>query len=268
MPKGIFLDIDGTLTPLGSSVPPESGVRAIAAARRRGHKVFLCTSRSMPMLAPLLSYGFDGVVASAGGHVEIDGQVLYDCPMTRQQRDTALTALHSRGVFCVAEAEGGSFGDEDLPERLPEDEPIRRWRADLAESLGIRPMADYDGSRVYKVVFLCRECGQLIPARQALEKDFLFRFQWAPPGVLCGELINRKFDKGRGVLRVCGHLGLNRADTYGFGDSLNDLEMLQAVGFGVAMDSGDPRLKAAADYISPPPEADGLAKTFARFGLL
>lgn len=266
--KGIFLDIDGTLTPLGSSVPPDSAAKAISAARARGHKVFLCTSRSMPMLAPLLPYGFDGVVASAGGHVEIHNQVLFDCPMTRQQRDTALSAFHSQGVFCIAEAAGGTFGDENLPGQLPEDEPIRRWLGELAEPLGIRPMADYDGSPVYKVVFLCREEAQLKPAREALEKDFLFRFQWAPPGVLCGELINRKFDKGRGVLRVCSHLGLNRADTYGFGDSLNDLEMLQAVGFGVAMASGNAQLQAAADYISPPPEADGLAKTFAHLGLI
>ena len=69
-------------------------------------------------------------------------------------------------------------------------------------------------------------------------------------------------------MRMCRHLGLNRADTYGFGDSLNDLEMLQAVGFGVAMASGNAQLKAAADYISPPPEADGLAKTFAHLGLI
>lgn len=34
--KGIFLDIDGTLTPLGSSVPPDSAAKAISVARARG----------------------------------------------------------------------------------------------------------------------------------------------------------------------------------------------------------------------------------------
>ena len=52
--KLIFLDIDGTLTPAGSNVPPESALKAIRAAQAKGHTVFLCTGRNLAMLAPVL----------------------------------------------------------------------------------------------------------------------------------------------------------------------------------------------------------------------
>ena len=80
--KLIFLDIDGTLTTPGSNLPPESALEAIRAAQRAGHEVFLCSGRNYEMLRPLLTYGFDGAVASGGGYVFAGDRVLYDCPMT------------------------------------------------------------------------------------------------------------------------------------------------------------------------------------------
>lgn len=74
--KIIFLDIDGTLTAAGSNVPPESALQAVRAAQAKGHMVFLCTGRNYDMLRPLLCYGFDGVVASAGGYISIGNQVI------------------------------------------------------------------------------------------------------------------------------------------------------------------------------------------------
>ena len=51
--KLIFLDIDGTLTPAGSNVPPASALEAIRKARENGHLIFLCTGRNPGMMAPI-----------------------------------------------------------------------------------------------------------------------------------------------------------------------------------------------------------------------
>ena len=71
--KLIFLDIDGTLTEPGKNVPPASAVEAVRKARDNGHKVVLCSGRNYGMLSPLLRYGFDGLVGSAGGYIEYGG---------------------------------------------------------------------------------------------------------------------------------------------------------------------------------------------------
>ena len=271
-PKAIFLDIDGTLTPPGSNTPPESALEVIRAAQAKGHKVFLCTGRNPAMLAPLLVYGFDGVVACAGGYVVWGEQVLYDHPMTRQQLDTALTALHGQGVFCTIEAKDATYGDEEMPDFLVNgtggNSEIARWRKALAARLGIQPMGLYDGRPIYKVVFMCQEDSQLAPARALLEQDFQFCCQTIVERGCCnGELINRAFDKGRGVRRVCEAMGIPLSQTVGFGDSMNDLEMLQTVGASVCMENGDPRLQAISAVVCPPVEADGLAQAFRTLGL-
>lgn len=97
--KLIFLDIDGTLTTPGSNVPPESALEAIRHAQAAGHKVFLCSGRNYDMLSPLLGYGFDGAVASGGGYVFAGDQVLFDCPMTAEQKDKALRLFAEGGVL-------------------------------------------------------------------------------------------------------------------------------------------------------------------------
>ena len=271
--KLIFLDIDGTLTSPGSNVPPESALKAIEAAREAGHKVFLCTGRNYDMLSPLLRYNcFDGAVASSGGYVFYGDEVLYDCPMTEEQKDTALRLFKENGVFRTVEAVDGSFCDEGLSDFLSEssggNSELVRWRKALESDLGIRPMAEYDGRPIYKVVFMCKDVSQLAPAIEALEKDFFFLVQdMAAANCLNGELVNRKFDKGLGVRRVCEALGYDIADTVGFGDSMNDLEMIETVGMSVCMANGSPKLQKLSDMVCPAVEEDGLAKGFETLGL-
>ena len=275
--KLIFLDIDGTLTEPGSNTPPESALKAIRSAQAKGHLVFLCSGRNHGMLSPLLQYGFDGVVASAGGYVTVGDEVIYDHPMTRDQAQTALQALHAEGVFCTVETLDTTYGDENLDFFLSDNaggqgnSEIERWRKALAESLNIVPMSEFDGSKpVYKVVIMCLRDEQLQPARDLLEKDFQFVIQEiSDPDHPClnGELINRAFDKGRGVLRVCEHLGIPVEDTIGFGDSMNDIEMIRTVGTSVCMANGSRALQAESDIICPAVTDDGIASAFKDLGL-
>ena len=271
--KLIFLDIDGTLTVPGSNVPPDSALEVIRLARAAGHKVFLCSGRNYDMLSPLLKYDcFDGAVASSGGYVFYGDEVLYDCPMTEEQKDTAMRLFKENGVFRTVEAKDGSFCDEGLSDFLNEssggNSELVRWRKALESDLGIRPMAEYDGRPIYKVVFMCKEASQLAPAIEALEKDFFFLVQdMAAANCLNGELVNRKFDKGLGIRRVCEALGYDIANTVGFGDSMNDLEMIETVGTSVCMANGSPNLKKKSQIVCPAVEEDGMAKAFRDLGL-
>ena len=271
--KLIFLDIDGTLTPAGSNTPPESAMRAIRKAQSLGHKVFLCTGRNPAMLAPVLALGFEGAVAGAGGYVFAGDRVLFDCPMPKEDLETGMRLLKENGVFRTIEARDATWGDEDLGDFLAQagegNSELVRWRKALAEQLNIRPMGEYDGSPIYKIVFMCREAKQLEPARKALEKDYLFVVQdVAAHNCLNGELINRKFDKGRGVRIVAEAFGTCLEDTIGFGDSMNDLEMIETVGYSVCMANGSPALQAKSDLVCPAVEEDGLAAAFSQLGLL
>ena len=271
--KLIFLDIDGTLTRPGSNEPPQSALEAIRKARAAGHRVFLCSGRNLDMLSPLLPLGFDGAVASGGGYVFCGGEVLYDCPMTASQTERALRLFAEGGVLRTIEAKDASYCDEGMGEFLEHssggNSELLRWREALERDLGIRPMKEYDGRPIYKVVFMCSSAEQLAPAIRELESEFYFLVQdLAGANCLNGELINRRFDKGSGIRRVAEALGVPLADTVGFGDSMNDLEMIQTVGTGVCMANGSPQLKKFSDLVCPSVEEDGLAQGFRALGLI
>ena len=271
--KLIFLDIDGTLTAPGSNVPPQSALDAIRAAQALGHKVFLCTGRNYDMLRPLLAYGFDGAVASGGGYVFMGDQVLFDCPMTEEQKERALRLFAEGGVLRTIEARDASYCDPGMGEFLQQcsggNSELLRWREALEKDLGIRPMAEYDGRPIYKVVFMCARAEQLAGAIRELEGEFYFLVQdLAGANCLNGELVNRKFDKGSGIRQVCKALNVPLADTVGVGDSMNDLEMIETVGTGVCMANGSPNLKKRSDLVCPSVDEDGLAWAFRELGLV
>ncbi len=272
--KLIFLDIDGTLTLPGHNEPPESALKAIRAAQARGHKVFLCTGRNPGMLAPLLKFGFDGFIGCAGGYVKVGDEVIFDCPMEPEDAGEVMRLLHEDGVFRTVEGRDFTWGDEDLGDFLESagtgNSEIERWRKALAESLHILPMSAYDGSPVYKVVIMCMEDRQLQRTRDRFGDRYNMVLQEIKdPAHPClnGELINRAFDKGRAIERICRYCGAEIADTIGFGDSMNDLEMIRTVGTSVCMANGAEALKRESDRVCPAVEEDGMAIAFAELGL-
>src|SRR5699024_12722319 len=93
----IFLDIDGTFIEPGRMEAPASAVEAVRAAQANGHRVFLCTGRNYRMTSPVLRYGFDGYVSSAGGYVGCGPDVPLDCPTDKAQSDGARATLEAHG---------------------------------------------------------------------------------------------------------------------------------------------------------------------------
>lgn len=270
--KLVFLDIDGTLAPPGGHVPPESAQAAIRAARENGHRFFLASGRNWDMSAPFLPFGFDGAVCSAGGYVVCGDRILYDHPMSDKTRDGIVSALREGGAVCVLEARDRAYMDAGAGEILFRTEgagsEFERWKRELTDGFGARPLSEYDGGPVYKVVFLCKEARQLDRARELYEDRFSFRIQDFTDRIVLGEMISWDFDKGRGVLRICEHLGVPSEDTIGFGDSMNDWELLETVGISVCMGNGSAALKERADHVCPSVEEDGLAAAFLQLGLV
>ena len=98
--KMIFLDIDGTLVS-DLSAPSPLVKEAVRGTRKKGNKVFLCTGRNMPIIGrEILEVGFDGVVASAGAHVEADGRILWTAFCRRRRFRNV--CLYSMKTECTA----------------------------------------------------------------------------------------------------------------------------------------------------------------------
>ena len=86
MQKVVFLDVDGTIVN-NKGIIPESTKTAIRKAVENGHKMVVCSGRSLFQLPQmLLDLGFSGMITAAGGHVIADGKEIYHAVFDEEHR--------------------------------------------------------------------------------------------------------------------------------------------------------------------------------------
>ncbi|MGM0470952.1 MAG: Cof-type HAD-IIB family hydrolase [Bacillota bacterium] len=81
------------------------------------------------------------------------------------------------------------------------------------------------------------------------------------------EIMNENISKGRAVKNLAAQLDIKQEEVIAVGDSMNDLEMLEYAGLGVAVDNASAQLKKEADYITDSNQEDGVARVIEEFVL-
>jgi Cof subfamily protein (haloacid dehalogenase superfamily) len=271
--RAVFLDVDGTYADLG--IVPDGHVRAVRAAREAGHKVLLCTGRPVSMLPEsILGAGFDGLVASAGAYVEVDGEVLVDRRFPADLAARTVAALDAHDAVYVLEAQESLHVPPAASERLraileehfrhaPDGQP--KGSSAILDSL--RPAADRASVRFAKVSVFDSPIAMERIVEEIGEGIALVANSIADEGRHSGELFQRGISKADGVAAVIAHLGIAREDTVAVGDGANDLEMIAFAGVGIAIEGSAPELMALADRTAAPPRQEGLVAAFAALGL-
>ncbi len=258
--KIIFFDIDDTLCRQGR-LPDNS--RAIL---QRLHdeteiKLVIATGRGSVMLPhdirALIDEGMvDGVICTNGQYNMAGGKVLSHYPLVRD--DAAKLAKQCR--------EFGLIYQQLSENHIAWSEPMERYdimKNDFSDVCIIDP--DYYANHaIYQFsVFLTEDDEhahhEYTEAFHALGFHFT---RWQEGGA---DLLPDGASKARGIDDVCRHFGLTVEDAMAFGDGLNDIEMLQHVGIGVAMADGWPQLKAIADHVTGTIEDDGILTALKHF---
>ena len=80
--------------------------------------------------------------------------------------------------------------------------------------------------------------------------DGLFHVIRGSPNPFFAEFLNPGINKGTALAALCEHLSIPLASCVAFGDGDNDIEMLSAVGLGVAMHNARTNVKAAAKMVT------------------
>lgn len=274
--KLIFLDIDGTL--VASMAKPSRLTReAVQSARRKGHRLFLCTGRNMPIIGEdIRQIGFDGIISSAGAHVEVGEKVLYDSLLPEETVQECLDVFHSNGIFCRIEDRKGIYTDHQMEALLrdaeadPANSELIRMQKEIEAGIVIHPYDQYPGEGAYKLCFTSTSLEAVEQARPCLEDRFSFVVHPYGDSNRCfnGEIIPRGVDKGKAMELVCRYYGMELSDTVAFGDSMNDSGMIRCAGTGIAMGNACQELKGMADQVCGSVEEDGLYYEFEKLGLL
>ena len=76
------------------------------------------------------------------------------------------------------------------------------------------------------------------------------------------DVYRKGFTKGTAVQYIYERLNISKENTYAFGDGVNDMEMLELVGHGIAMGNAVEPLKQIADDITLSVSEEGIADYF------
>ena len=82
------------------------------------------------------------------------------------------------------------------------------------------------------------------------------------------DVIPANSGKGTGIQQILAYYHLSKEEALAFGDGNNDIEMLQSVGTGVAMENASAQLKAVADDVCGHVAEDGIYQYFLRQGMI
>lgn len=270
MGKTVFIDFDGTYA--NNGVIPAGHVRAVREAQRNGHRVLLCTGRPKALVAPDELAVFDGLVAAAGGYVELDGEVLADRRFPTGLAARLVQLLDANGAAYIMEAPDAVHVPPGVYDRLQMLLTGGGRSPDLGKAAQdiLAPLqTTYSPATQSFAKITCFDSA--IPtvwiAAELAPEVSVVPSSIGSLGETAGEFFLTGVDKSVGIRVVARRYGLSRADIVAIGDGHNDLEMLEYAGTGVAIEGSAPELLALADLIVPKPEQEGLVVAFERLGL-
>lgn len=261
MSKYIFFDIDGTIWDEKNNIP-DSTREAISLLKANGHKTFICSGRGRANIASkdLLGLGFDGIIASCGNHIEMDGEILYEVILDEKLLTKSIKVLAENDIPVVFEGPEDHWIDE---ERFEDDSYIEYLRSQMGEHA--RCLNGYEkGMRVNKFSAAMRHKENYPKAKAILEQDFTLIEH--PEGIV--EFIPKGSSKATGIQWICDRFGVAIEDTYAVGDSSNDLDMLKMAGHGIAMGNGSDIAKETAEYITTDIHDDGIYNAMKHYRLI
>ena len=89
--------------------------------------------------------------------------------------------------------------------------------------------------------------------------------RWYEDGI---DIISKDGGKDHGIRKILEAHGFTREESIAFGDSDNDLEMLEFAGIGVAMGNAAESVKEVADYVTSHIDEDGIWNACKHFELI
>ena len=261
----IATDLDGTLLDDGGRVSARTRA-ALDAARDAGIETIPVTARQPIGLRPIAEQaGFDSWALCGNGayglHLKTGEHLFAEEIPADVQREVAEALLTSIPdlVFASVRDAGEGFvaqhGYADIAQ-------LSDHKRD-PQTMGGVALDEVVGSPSLKLVIrhASMPIDEIFTALNALG---LTGFAATLSGAPFVEVMAQGVTKATGLAQVCERLGVEHTEVLAFGDALNDLEMLQWAGHGVAMANAIDVVRDAADEVSASNADDGVAAVIER----
>lgn len=267
-PRLVATDIDGTIVPAGGTLSRRTRA-ALEQCVDNGMSVVLVTGRPPRWLGPVAeAIDLPGAIIASNGSILLDSRSL--APLRVATIAAGVAAEVVRIVREVAPQAAFAAETVDVLRAGPGYENARRHRPapsgglvptrravihtdsdeamlatdTLTKLVALDPHADPD-----RLLDQTRDAvGHLVSVTRSVTGQALIEF--GPDGVT----------KATALSDYAASLGITADEVIAFGDMPNDVEMLRWAGRGYAMTGAHPDATAAAPFLAPPAEQDGVAQ--------
>ena len=254
--KIMFFDIDGTLVDPATGKISDKTREALKRLREKGILLCVATGRPSVCLPDFGDLRFDAFCTFNGSLCYTEREIVHSDPVPTRDVSTVLenaAALGRPVSVAVKDRLVANGYDVDLADYY------RLAGLELEVSTDFASALEED---IYQIMLGCRESDHEAILRGTEGVKLAVSWERA------ADVISATGGKGVAICKTAADFGLDVSQCLAFGDSYNDIEMLQAAGTGVAMGNAAPRLKEVADDVCGPVSEDGIYHYCVEHGLI
>lgn len=261
----LFFDIDGTLTSEVDGSIPASVPSAFLAAQDAGHLLFLCSGRCFCHIEERFrNLDPDGIICGCGTNILTKryGELLRH-RISTGQISLICDAARESGIDILYESAEEIGFDPTCKMELPH---VRRLADIIMNDFGKVLIDPYAKGFTCDKLCIFTEDAEALKRFTEKTNNILNRID---RGGCLYEMVPKGYSKATGIELVLDKYRISPKDSWGFGDSNNDLEMLQYVGHPVVMGNAKPEsLKKIAEYVLPKSSECGITIGLRELGFL
>lgn len=260
--KALFFDIDGTLLSDETKSVPKSAEEALKKAREAGHMVFINTGRSRILLQELEGrIDVDGYLCGCGTLIEVNGKKLMHHLISAERRFEIQKGILQYKLDGILEGPNGIYMQSGIS-HMPEVQRVK----ELFHGSGVMFEKDWTHGPILfdKFCIMKDENSDIDGFKKFLEPDIA----WIDRGHNLFECVPKGFDKATAMRFILDYFQIPWEESYAFGDSSNDLAMIQYASHSVIMEKHDAVLEPYAELITKRVEEDGIAYAFEKLKII
>ncbi|RDU22566.1 Cof-type HAD-IIB family hydrolase [Anaerosacchariphilus polymeriproducens] len=259
--KAVFLDIDGTIYSHDIGVPDSTKI-AIEKLLENGHIPLICTGRTrISIPQQILELGFEGLIAGCGTYVEYKNEVLKNKKVEEQELANLKLLCGKHKIFVIIEGEDCLYYNPKVTNKRYM-KMLEDWKVAT-------------GAQICDLEHGIRNINKITVSAEIMDEAFAFVkevdhifYPIHQKIYSTVELVPIGCNKATGIQQMIKHLGIKREDTYAFGDSNNDMEMLEYVNYGIAMGNSSKEVLEKTKYKTTSIHEDGIYRGLKEFGLI
>lgn len=264
-PQAVFSDIDGTLLTSEHVISPLTS-SAIHTLTDQGVLFTISSARSPSGIRPIIeknNFHCCTIAFSGALILDEDQNILYEKGITISDASKIIDVIEKKCphvTWNVFTAEDWIVKDRTDPHVIHEETVVETISMEGSlHSLSDTVMID-------KILCMCDP--EYMSSSETLLRKYFPKLSITRSSDSLLEIMAGGINKAKAVKYLCDLRKIPLSSTIAFGDNYNDLEMLEAVGYGVLMGNAPSELQKHFSFVTKSNDQDGIFQAFKELGVL